>query len=51
MQGDGAIMSEDRIELIYKLTEEIRRQLKELGASERELDTEDAFAVCGKDYE
>ena len=40
MQGDGAIMSEDRIELIYKLTEEIRRQLN---FTEGELDDDTLF--------
>lgn len=37
-----------KIQINKGFPEEIRRQLKELGASERELDTEDAFAVCGK---
>lgn len=34
-----------KIQINKGFPEEIRRQLKELGASERELDTEDAFAV------
>lgn len=42
MQGDGAIMSEDRIELIYKLTEEIRRQLN---FTEGELDDDTVMAA------
>ena len=45
MQGDGAIMSEDRIELIYKLTEEIRRQLN---FTEGELD--DGHGSCAEAY-
>lgn len=42
MQGDVAIMSEDRIELIYKLTEEIRRQLN---FTEGELDDDTVMAA------